>query len=344
MKIATFGEIMMRLSTPNNERIQQNYIFEVSFAGSEANVAVDLAIWGMQTSFITALPNSELGEKVLSDLKRFNVDTSNVKLVEKGRLGMLFLEKGANQLGSKVIYDRSNTTFSNEPLSQDFFDNAFKDCQWLHWSGITPGLGINSIESIKNALNAAINKGMSISCDLNYRGKLWDFGTKPNEIMPLLLQNAKVIMGNEEDAIIMLGLNNNDINVEIAEIDANKYKYICEAMFNKFPNCEIICFSIRESQSADHNNWSAILATRTEFLISTKYEIKNIIDRVGAGDSFSAGILYGLNTFKDNLKQTLEFATAASCLKHSIKGDYCICNTGEIIKLMEGNTSGRINR
>jgi len=344
MKIATFGEIMMRLSTPDQERIQQNNSFEVSFAGSEANVAVDLAIWGLQTSFITSLPDNELGEKVLFDINRFNVDTSNINQIKNGRLGMLFLEKGANQLGSKVIYDRSNSAFANHIFSEEFFENAFSDCHWLHWSGITPGLGQNSITNINNALNAASKKKLSISCDLNYRGKLWDFGVKPNEIMPSLLQNARVILGNEEDALIMLGLNNLNIDVEKGEIDVNTYKNICKAIFEKFPNCEIVCFSIRESKSADHNNWSSILATKNDFLISTKYEIKNIVDRVGAGDSFSAGIIYGLNTFNGDLQQTLEFATAASCLKHSIKGDYCICHANEIMKLMQGISSGRINR
>lgn len=344
MKIATFGEIMMRLSTPGQERIQQNNSFEVSFAGSEANVAVDLAIWGKQTSYITSLPENELGQKVLYDINRFQVDTSNIRLNKNFRLGLLFLEKGANQLGSKVLYDRSNSAFANDIYSVEFFENAFEDCNWFHWSGITPGLGYNSIENVRNALKVASKKKMQISCDLNYRGKLWNFGQKPNEIMPELLQNARVILGNEEDAIIMLGLSNLNIDVEKGEIDANTYQTICNAIFEKFPNCEIICFSIRESKSADHNNWSSILATRNEFIVSTKYSIKNIVDRVGAGDSFSAGIIYGLNSFKDDYKKTLEFATAASCLKHSIKGDYCICNSNEIEKLVQGNSSGRINR
>lgn len=344
MKIATFGEIMMRLSTPNQERLQQNNSFDVSFAGSEANVAVDLGIWGLQTSYITSLPDNEIGDKVIYDINRFNVDTSSIKRKKNDRLGILYLEKGANQLGSKVIYDRTNSAFANDSFSEDFFEEAFNGHTWLHWSGITPGLGYNSINNIENALRAGIKNNLTISCDLNYRAKLWNFGLKPHEIMPGLLQNARVIMGNEEDASIMLGLNDSNIDVNKGEIDQNEFKKICQSVFEKLPNCEIICFSVRESKSANHNNWSAILATRQEFYTSEKYEIKNIVDRVGAGDSFSAGIIYGLNIFNNDYKKTLEFATAASCLKHSIKGDYCNCSVSEITKLVQGVSSGRINR
>lgn len=344
MKITTFGEIMMRLTASNNDRLQKVSNFDVSYAGSEANVAVDLSYWGLNSTYITSLPKSEIGESVLLDLQSYRVNTNYIKNIDNERLGILFLEPGSNQKPSKVIYDRTDSSFARDQFKPEFFQKALKNKNWFHWSGITAGINSNAVSNIQNALKVAEGNKLTISCDLNYRGKLWQYGKHPNEIMPGLLQNTKVIIGNEEDASIMLNLKSNKINAEAGKITANSFKPICSEIFMNYPNCEIVCFSIRESKSANHNNWSAILATRASFYISNKYEIKNIVDRVGAGDSFSAGIIYGLNVFKTDYQKVLEFATAASCLKHSIKGDYCIVSTAEIKKLMDGNTSGRINR
>lgn len=344
-KIATFGETMLRLSTIDNNRISQSKLLEISFAGSEANVAVDLAIWGKDTVFISAIPTNDIGEAVIYDLNRYKINTDFVIRVPNGRLGIFFVESGVNQLESKVTYDREFSAFINHYFSEDYFALAFENCAWLHWSGISPGLGFNGIENVRKAIGVAVQKKMVISCDLNYRSKLWGFGKMPQEVMPELLQNANIILGNEEDAQTMLSLDKlHNINVHNGNISHEHYKYVCQLIFEKFPKCNIIAFTVRESQSANHNNWSAILATRTKFYSSTKYEIKNIVDRVGAGDSFSAGIIYGLNSFGNDYQKVLNFATAASCLKHSIKGDYCLCKIEIINQLLQGNKAGRINR
>ena len=344
MNFLSFGEIMLRLSTKNNERFSQANDLEVSFAGSESNVAVDLSNWGFKAAFFTSLPDNEMGDKVISDLKRHSVDVSFIKRKSNSRLGIIFVEKGANQLGSKVIYDRVGSAFATETFDSSFFAEVMDGKNWFHWSGITPGLGYQSIENIKAALKTAALKNLTISCDLNYRSKLWDFGVKPTEVMPELLQSAEIFTGNEEDAVIMLGLKNKEIDVNKGKINHETYNSIGQEIFKKYPKCRIIGISIRESISADHNKWSAILMTRDETFISTKHEIRNIIDRIGAGDSFTAGLIFGLSTFGEDYQKVIEFATAASCLKHSIKGDYCLVSLDEINKLISGNASGRIIR
>lgn len=344
MKVATFGEIMMRFSTISNNKITQSDSFKISFAGSEANVAVALSYWGLNSKYLTALPNNDLGHMVLLDLNKYKIDTSSIILNENKRLGLLFIESGANQKPSKVIYDRKYSAFSQERFNKEYFKNALSGSNWLHWSGITPGTSQISIQNIINALEVAKDLNMKISCDLNYRNKLWDFGVNCNDIMPDLLTNANIIMGNEEDATLMLGLKSKNNCIGNGKIQLAVYKDICKEIFDKYAKCEIIAFSLRKSISANHNNWSAILATRDTFIHSKEYEIKNIVDRVGAGDSFSAGIIYGLSVYKNNLKKVLEFATAASCLKHSINGDYCLSKKEEVLKLIDGNSSGRIVR
>ncbi len=335
---------MMRLTSQNFNRMIQSKALDVSFAGSEANVAVDLAYWGINTRYITVLPDNMPGEMVVNDLNQYGVDTNLIAQQPKQRLGILFLEPGTNQRSSKVVYDRDHSAFANTKLDKEFFEDALKDCTWFHWSGITAGLNKNCVDNLKTALEVAKEKQLTISCDLNYRGTLWDYGSNPEEIMPELLADTSIILGNEEDAITMLGIENPGISIDNDNLQTVLYKTVTQSIFNKYTNCEIICFSKREAVSANHNNWSGILATRDLFLESQKYEIKNILDRVGAGDSFSAGILYGLNLFNEDLQKTLEFATAASCLKHSINGDYCLAKTNEIIEIVKGNTKGRIVR
>lgn len=344
MNFISFGEIMLRLSTKNNERIIQSNELEVSFAGSESNVAVNLAGWGFNTAFASSLPHNELGNKAINDLKRYGVDIRFIKLKPDSRLGIIFVEKGANQLASKVIYDRTNSAFANESFDDSYFYDAMEGKEWFHWSGITPGLGYQSIENIKTAIKIAKQKKLTISCDLNYRSKLWNFGVKPSEIFPELLEDVNIITGNEEDAVIMLGLKSKPIDVNFGKININAYNEIGHEIFQKFPNCKIVGFSLRESISADHNSWSGILMNGSNTYFSAKYEIRNIIDRVGAGDSFTAGLIYGLSVFNNDYQKIVEFATAASCLKHSVKGDYCLVALSEICNLMAGNASGRITR
>lgn len=344
MRIATFGEIMMRLSTQNHNKLIQTNALDLGYAGSEANVAVDLAYWGIDTLYMTVIPDNITGEMVIKDLNQYRVDTDSIVKVPDTRLGLLFLEPGTNQRSSKVVYDREYSAFANTQLDKNYYEQALKGCTWFHWSGITPGLNENCVNNLRIALEVANEKKLTISCDLNYRGKLWNYGKHPDEVMPELLNNTSIILGNEEDATLMLGIENPGIDITNDTLDNELYIKITQSIFDKFPQCETICFSKREAISANHNNWSAILSRRNLFFVSKTYEIKNILDRIGAGDSFSAGIIYGLNHFDGDYEKTLEYATAASCLKHSINGDYCLAKTEEIAELVDGNTKGRIVR
>ena len=344
MKIATFGEIMMRITTQNKNRFIQSKSADISFAGSEANVAVDLAYWGLNTRYLTVLPDNIPGEMVVNDIAQYRVDTNKIMNTPDQRLGILFLEPGVNQRSSKVVYDREYSAFANTKLDRNYFEQALEDCTWFHWSGITPGLNENCVNNLRVALEVANEKKLTISCDLNYRGKLWNYGKLPAEVMPELLDTTSVILGNEEDAILMLGIENPGIDITSDALGNELYMKVTQSIFDKFPRCKTICFSKREAISANHNNWSAILSRRDLFLESKTYEIRNILDRVGAGDSFSSGIIYGLNHFEDDYRTTLEYASAASCLKHSINGDYCLTNPNEIMELVKGNSKGRIVR
>lgn len=342
MKIASFGEIMLRLTCEDKLKIIQSNKFDISFAGAEANVSLALANWGVQSSFISILPKNELGELVIADLKKYSVDDSLI-IQDEGRLGILFLEGGANQRGSKVIYDRKNSTFSNIEISYEWFLEKLNGYDWLHWTGITPSLSEVSLQNCKNAIKAANNHEIVISTDLNFRNKLWDYGKKANEIMPELLEFSKIIIGNEEDADKVLGIKPKKTDVSKGVVEIEAYRDIAEQVYNKFPRCEIVAFSLRESLSADHNRWSGVLFNGKDFIVSPKYDIKNIVDRVGSGDSFAAGLIYGLQN-KESHQDALNFAVAASCLKHSISGDYCLASISEVNQLMDGNFSGRINR
>lgn len=342
--VATYGEVMMRLTAMKGRKLLQSSNLELNFAGSESNVAVNLSFWGLKSKYLTVLPENEFGQMVLMDLSKYLIDISSIRTIKNTRLGLLFLEVGANQRQSRVIYDRKNSAFASTVLDKNYFQGALHGSDWLHWSGITPALSKLNLENLVKAISVANNLNIKTSCDLNYRSSLWDYGFRPDQVMPSLLENTNVIIGNEEDANIMLNLNVNDIDVEKGQVPIESYKRICENIFNKYPKCETIAFSLRESISANHNNWSAILARRDKFITSTKYMINNIVDRVGAGDSFASGIIYGLNNFNNDYKKTLEFATAASCLKHSIPGDYCLASKNDIIKLLDGNSTGRIDR
>lgn len=344
MNIATFGEILMRLSAPNRNRIQQSRLLEVSFAGSEANVAVNLAFWGLNTRFISAVSEDEIGQSAINDLSKYKVDTSFIHKKPDSHTGLYFLEVGSNQRPSKVLYYRQNSAFSTAKFEPDILKNSLANCGWFHWSGITPGLSFDAIDNLKMILLQAQEKGLDISCDINYRNKLWKFGISPKDILPDLLYSAKIIMGNEEDALVLFNDEEFSKMLKKKELNTERYQSICKRFFDRFPNCEIVCFTIRNSISADHNQWQGVMATRSQFYYSQVYEIHNIVDRVGAGDSFSSGIIYGLMKFKNDYQKTLDFATAASCLKHSINGDYCLYTSSEIIALMEGNLSGRILR
>ena len=341
MRVVTFGEIMLRLKAPGRERFFQSPVLEATFGGGEANVAVSLANYGLDTAFATVLPENVLGDSCIRDLRSFNVDTSKIKR-GPGRMGVYFLEAGANQMPSKVIYDRSYSAISLAKPGDMDWDDVFESAEWFHITGITPAISATAMELSLEAVKAAKDKGLTISCDFNYRKKLWKYGKSAPEVMCELVKYIDVGIANEEDCQKSLGIKAN-VDVETGKLDTEKYKLLSNAVLDAFPNLQMIGITLRESISADHNNWSACLNDRENFYISRKYEIRNIIDRVGGGDSFSGGLIFGLNNYESK-QDALEFAVAASCLKHSISGDVNRVGVADVEKLMGGDASGRVQR
>jgi len=340
-KYITFGEIMLRLKSPNLERFFQSPLLEATFGGGEANVAVGLAQFGLNVAYVSVIPNNSIGDACLGELRRQGVDTSSI--VRKGdRLGIYFLETGANQRPSKVVYDRSHSAIAEAKLDSISWDKVFGGASWFHISGITPAISLSASELSLEAVKKARGKGITVSCDLNYRGKLWKYGKSAPEVMGELVKYADIVIGNEEDCQKSLGVKVN-IDVESGELQIEKYKELTDKILKLYPNIKKIAITLRESHSANYNGWSAVLNNREEFLISKKYEIHNIVDRVGAGDTFAAGLIYGLNNLSND-KEALEFAVAASCLMHSIPGDLPLLSVEEVKSLAVGAGSGRVQR
>ncbi|MGI9249672.1 MAG: PfkB family carbohydrate kinase [Pseudohongiellaceae bacterium] len=339
-----FGEIMLRLKTPEHERFFQSPLFEATFGGGEANVAVALANYGLNAGFVSALPDNDIGESAIKELRKFGVDTTNIKRTGS-RVGIYYLETGANQRPSKVIYDRAGSSIA-ETKSDDFdWDAIFTDVRWLHITGITPALSASAAEASIEAVSIAKKKGVTVSCDFNYRSKLWKYGKSAPEVMNELVKFVDVGIANEEDCQKSLGINigASTEGVEGGELDIKKYELISEKVLETFPDMSVIAITLRESFSADQNNWSACLRDRNGFHLSRRYEIKDIVDRVGGGDSLASALIYALNTYSDH-QQALEFAAAASCLKHSIPGDFNRVSVAEVELLMSGQASGRVQR
>lgn len=328
-KIVCFGEIMMRLNPLNKERFIQADNFAISYSGAEANVCASLANYfedSSQIYFVSKVPANELGKSSIKTLRSQNINTEYV--VQGGqRLGLYFLEEGASQRPSKVIYDRKNSSFAESSISDYDWDIIFEDCSWFHFSGITPALSENLVEICKIACKKAKEKNIKISCDLNYRKKLWTT-EKANSVMSELFEFVDVCIANEEDVQNVFGLQ-------------GSYEELAQKIIQKF-SCKLVAFTLRESFSADKNIWSSLLFSKTESFKSEKYEIQ-IVDRVGAGDSFSGALIYALLNDYSN-QNSLEFATAASCLKHSIHGDFNQVTVDEVLSLMKGNANGRIQR
>jgi 2-dehydro-3-deoxygluconokinase len=340
-KYITFGEIMLRLKSPSLERFFQSPLLEATFGGGEANVAVGLARFGLNVAYVSVIPNNSIGDACLGELKRQGVDTSFI-VRKGGRLGIYFLEAGANQRPSKVIYDRSHSVIAEAKPGDINWDKIFDRVAWFHISGITPAISLSASELSLEAVKKAREKGITISCDLNFRKKLWKYGKSAPEGMGELVKYADIVIGNEEDCQKSLDVKVN-IDVESGELQAEKYKELTDKILSLYPNIKKIAITLRESYSANHNGWSAVLNNREEFLISKKYEIHNIVDRVGGGDTFAAGLIYGFNNI-DNDKEALEFAVAASCLMHSIPGDLPLLSVEEVKNLAEGSDSGRVQR
>jgi 2-dehydro-3-deoxygluconokinase len=337
----TFGEIMLRLKTPGNERFFQSPSFEATFGGGEANVAVALCNYGLNAGFVSALPKNDIGDCAIRELRRYGVDTSNVKRSGE-RVGIYYLETGANQRPSKVVYDRANSSIATCKPGDFNWDEIFACAKWLHITGITPALSQDAPDLSMECVKQAKAAGVTVSCDFNYRGKLWNYGKSAPEVMKELVNYVDVGIANEEDCQKSLGVTV-DVAVESGELDTKKYELLSAKMLELYPNMETIAITLRESKSADHNGWSACLRDKDDFRLSRHYEITDIVDRVGGGDSFASALIYGLNTYADR-QQSLEFAVAASCLKHSIPGDFNLVTVPEVEKLMSGDGSGRVQR
>jgi 2-dehydro-3-deoxygluconokinase len=337
----TFGEIMLRLKSPNLERFFQSPLLEATFGGGEANVAVGLARFGLYVAYVSVIPNNPIGDACLGELRRQGVDTSFI--VRKGnRLGIYFLEGGANQRPSKVIYDRSHSAIAEASPGDVNWDRVFDGTSWFHITGITPAISLSVSELSLEAVKKAREKGTTVSCDLNFRKNLWKYGKSTPEVMGEIIKYTDIVIGNEEDCQKSLGITM-DVDVESGELQAERYKELTDKILKLYPNIKKITITLRESHFANYNGWSAVLNNREEFLVSKKYEIHNIVDRVGAGDSFAAGLIYGLNNLSND-KEALEFAVAASCLKHSIPGDLPLLSIGEVNRLVAGSGSGRVQR
>ena len=341
MKVLTFGEIMLRLKAPGCERLLQSPALEATFGGGEANVAVSLANYGMDAAFLTVLPENTLGDACMGELRRFNVDTRRI-LRGPGRMGIYFLEAGANQLPSKVIYDRADSSIALAGPGTIDWNVAFEGIDWFHITGITPAISQSLMELSLESVKEAKARGIKVSCDLNYRKNLWKYGKKAQDVMTELTKYADVLIANEEDVQKSLGITI-DVDVDSGQIDSDKYHQLSDKVLETYPNVEMIAITLRESKSADSNGWSACINNRETFYVSRHYDINDIVDRVGGGDSFGGGLIYGLNHY-DSLEEALEFAVAASCLKHSILGDFNRVGVDDVTKLMKGDGSGRVQR
>jgi 2-dehydro-3-deoxygluconokinase len=340
-RVVTLGEVMLRLKAPGFERLFQSPLLEATFGGAEANVAVSLAHFGVDARFISAVPANAIGDACVAELRRFGVDTSAIRR-QGDRLGVYFLENGANQRASKVTYDRSGSAMALAKPNDFAWDRIFADADWFHVSGVTPAISAQAAEIALAAAGAARAKGLTVSCDYNYRKNLWRYGKSAPEVMRNLVALASVGIANEEDCQKALGIEV-DVDVTSGNLAEENYRALAARVLEAFPNLERQAITLRESHSANRNGWSAVLATKSSFIRSKSYEIDDIVDRVGAGDAFAAGLIYGLRTFKED-KRALEFATAASCLKHSIPGDFNRVTVAEVEALMQGEASGRVQR
>jgi 2-dehydro-3-deoxygluconokinase len=345
-RVVTFGEVMLRLKAPGQERFLQSPLFEASFGGGEANVAVSLARFGLEASFVTALPKSPIADACIEFLRGQGVDTRGI--ARRGdRMGVYYLEAGANQRPSKVVYDRNPSAIMDAPPECFDWESLLKGAAWLHVTGITPALSAMAAENAKAGMRAARRLGLTVSCDYNFRKNLWKYGREAAEVMPGLVQLTDVGIANEEDCQRALGITLEDAEWEKqvagGDIHSARYRALAHKVLETYPNLRLQAITLRRSRSADRNGWSACLYDRKAFLTSTEYEIDDIVDRVGTGDAFAAGLIYGLMTGLEE-REALDFATAASCLKHSISGDVNLSTVAEVRELMAGGGSGRIQR
>ena len=341
-KAVTFGEIMLRLATPGHLRFGQASVYESTFGGGEANVAVSLANYGIDAEFVTRLPENDIADACLRELRGLGVETKNC--IRGGeRMGIYFLETGAVARASKVVYDRAHSAVSEIEPGMIDWKKVLKGADWFHWTGITPAVSQGAADVCLEALKAASELGVTVSCDLNFRKKLWKYGKTAGEVMEKLVPYCDVIIGNEEDAEKVFGIKPDDFNAEDGVIENSRFESVARKLMDRFPKAKKVVITLRGSVNADHNTWSGVLFDGKKLFSSRTYDITDIVDRVGGGDSFGGGLIYGLLTYGDDQK-ALDFATAASCLKHTVSGDYNRVTVAEVEALMNGNGSGRVSR
>ena len=344
-KVVTFGEIMLRLSPPANLRLSQANSFDVVYGGGESNVAVSLSNYGVPVEFVTRLPQNDVGECAMMEMRKRGVGTQHI-IYGGDRLGIYFLETGAVSRGSKVIYDRAHSAMAEITAGMIDWDSVFEGVGWFHWTGITPAISQGASDACLEAVKIASEKGITVSTDLNYRAKLWKYGKASEPIMTELTSFCDIILGNEEDAEKHFGIKpeGSDITTQGDQVKAEAFQSVCEQMMKKFPKAKKVITTLRGSISASHNTWAGILYDGKNIYTSPEYKITHIVDRVGGGDSFMGGLIYGLLQYTEDDQNALNFAVAASCLKHTIKGDANLVTVAEVEKLMSGDASGRVAR
>ncbi len=342
-KVVVFGEIMLRLATPGYLRFSQAAAYNASFGGGEANVAVSLANFGVPSDFITRLPDNDIARACLMDLKRYDVGVDNV-IFGGNRIGIYFLETGAVSRGSKVIYDRANSAVAEIKPGMINWEKALEGATWFHWTGITPGISQGAADVCLEAIRMANQKGITVSCDLNYRKNLWKYGKSAKETMPALISGCDIILGNEEDAAMVLGIHPEGVDITSGQVDASAYESVSKQIMQQFPRSRKVITTLRGSINANHNTWAGVLWNGKKLFVSHTYQITHIVDRVGGGDAFMSGLIYGLMNYIGDDQKALDFAVAASCLKHTISGDFNLVSIDEVEKLMQGDESGRVAR
>ena len=344
-KVVTFGEIMLRLAPPGFLRFSQTNSFDAVYGGGESNVAVSLANYGIPVEFVTRLPKNDIGQCALMEMRKRGVGTNHI--LEGGdRLGIYFLETGAVSRSSKVVYDRANSAMAEIQAGMVDWNEVFKDADWFHWTGITPAISQSAANTCLEAVGVASSMGITISTDLNYRSKLWNYGGDREKIMTELTSFCDIILGNEEDAEMHFGIKPKglDITTQVEQVKAEAFLSVCQQMKEKFPRAKKIITTLRGSISASHNTWAGVLYDGNTLYKSNEYQITDIVDRVGGGDSFMGALIYGLIHYPEDSQKALDYAVAASCLKHTIKGDANLVTIEEIEKLMRGDASGRVSR
>jgi len=343
-KIVTFGEIMLRLTPKEHLRFSQASSFDAIYGGGESNVAVSLANYGLPVEFVTRLPKNDIGQCAMMEMRKRGVGTQHIAYGGE-RLGIYFLEMGAVSRGSKVIYDRAHSAISTIEAGMIDWKEVFRDAQWFHWTGITPAISQGAADACLEAIQMANKMGITVSTDLNYRKKLWKYGKAPGEVMPALVEGCDIILGNEEDAEKHFGLHPESVDVTRGDsMEGKAYLSVLKQLMERFPKARKVITTLRGSISASHNTWSGVLYDGETLYEAPTYQITHIVDRVGGGDSFMAGLIYGLLTYSDDDQKALNFAVAASCLKHTIYGDANLATADEVTKLMSGDASGRVSR